>query len=60
MKTKHIYITLTVLLSFGMSTAQTLEDYLAIAKQNSSEIKEQNFACKGPITIRTQCGVKKG
>ncbi len=43
MKTKHAYLTLTILLSFSICNAQTLEDYLAIAKQNSSEIKEQKF-----------------
>jgi len=44
MKTRYIYITLTVLLSFSLSNAQSLEDYLTIATQNSSEIKTQNFA----------------
>ena len=43
MKTNNVYILLTILLSFSMSNAQTLEDYLSIAKQNSSEIKAQNF-----------------
>ncbi len=43
MKTKHIYIAFAAMIVFNISNAQTLQDYLVIAKQNSSEIQEKNF-----------------
>lgn len=41
MKTKYIYTIGFALLIFNVCSAQTLQDYLNIAKTNSSEIKEK-------------------
>lgn len=43
MKTKYAYIVLSIMVAFNISNAQTLQDYLEIAKQNSSEIQEKTF-----------------
>jgi len=43
MKTKHIYIQILFCLAVSFSNAQTLQDYINIAKSNSSEIQEKHF-----------------
>ncbi|WP_347922733.1 TolC family protein [Pontimicrobium sp. SW4] len=43
MKAKNIYLTTISFLAIGFCNAQTLQEYLNIAKTNSSEIKEKTF-----------------
>ena len=43
MKTKHIYIVTFLCFAISISNAQTLQDYLNIAKTNSSEVQEKHF-----------------
>ena len=43
MKHKHLYIYSLLWLSISVCNAQTLEDYLNVAKQNSSEIREKRY-----------------
>jgi len=43
MKTKYIYITSLTMFAFCFGKAQTLQDYLNIAKTNSSEIEEKHL-----------------
>ena len=43
MKMKHIYTIGFTLLMLQVCSAQTLQDYLNIAKSNSSEIKEKHL-----------------
>ncbi len=43
MKTKHIYIAILLCFGVSLSHAQTLQDYLDIAKANSSEIQEKQY-----------------